>query len=139
MNPALLVHIQTHLDEDLSLDALSAQASLSPAHFQRTFRGLVGERRGLTGPALDRVANGAVFTGRLALESGLIDEIGGEPEAVAWLESQDATLDGLPVRDWEVERDRPFWSRVLGGIASTGGILGEISLRAGPKLYSLGP
>jgi protease-4 len=103
------------------------------------FRGLVGERRGLAGPALDRVANGAVFTGRLALENGLIDEIGGEPEAVAWLESQDATLDGLPVRDWEVERDRPFWSRVLGGIASTGGILGEISLLSGPKLYSIGP
>jgi AraC family transcriptional regulator len=43
MSPALLVHIQAHLDEDLSLDALSAQASLSPAHFQRTFRALVGE------------------------------------------------------------------------------------------------
>ena len=43
MNPALLVHIQAHLDEDLSLDVLSAKVSLSPAHFQRTFRALVGE------------------------------------------------------------------------------------------------
>jgi AraC family transcriptional regulator len=43
MSPAILVHIQAHLDEDLSLDALSALASLSPAHFQRTFRALVGE------------------------------------------------------------------------------------------------
>lgn len=43
MSPALLVHIQAHLDEDLSLDTLSAKASLSPAHFQRTFRALVGE------------------------------------------------------------------------------------------------
>jgi AraC family transcriptional regulator len=43
MNPALLVHIQAHLDEDLSLDVLSAKASLSPAHFQRTFQALVGE------------------------------------------------------------------------------------------------
>lgn len=43
MNPALLVHIQAHLDEDLSLNALSAKASLSPAHFQRTFQALVGE------------------------------------------------------------------------------------------------
>jgi protease-4 len=103
------------------------------------FRGLVGERRGLAGPALDRVANGAVFTGRLALEHGLVDEIGGEPEAVAWLESRDAALDGLPVRDWEVERDRPLWSRVVGGITSTGRILGEISLSSGPKLYSIGP
>jgi AraC family transcriptional regulator len=38
MTPALLVHIQAHLDEDLSLDVLSARASLSPAHFQRAFR-----------------------------------------------------------------------------------------------------
>jgi hypothetical protein len=29
MSPALLVYIQAHLDEDLSLDVLSAQASLS--------------------------------------------------------------------------------------------------------------
>jgi AraC family transcriptional regulator len=43
MSPALLVHIQAHLDEDLSLEALSAKASLSPAHFQRTFQALVGE------------------------------------------------------------------------------------------------
>ena len=27
MSPALLVHIQAHLDEDLSLDVLSAKAS----------------------------------------------------------------------------------------------------------------
>ena len=103
------------------------------------FRGLVGERRGLAGPALDRVATGAVFTGRLALDNGLIDEIGGEPEAIAWLELRDAALGGLPVRDWEVEEDRPLWTRLVSGMASTGGILGEISLSTGPKLYSIGP
>ncbi len=70
------------------------------------FRGLVAERRGLEGAALDAVANGAVFTGRLALDNGLVDEIGGEPEGIAWLESRDPSLDGLPVRDWEVERDK---------------------------------
>jgi AraC family transcriptional regulator len=43
MNPALLVHIQAHLDEDLTLAVLSAKASLSPAHFQRTFQALIGE------------------------------------------------------------------------------------------------
>jgi protease IV len=103
------------------------------------FRGLVGERRGLEGAALDGVANGAVFTGRLAVENGLIDEIGGEPEAIAWLESREAALGDLPVRDWEVEDERPFWTRLVAGVASTGGILGEISLLGGPKLYSLGP
>jgi AraC family transcriptional regulator len=43
VNPALLVHIQAHLDEDLSLGALSARAALSPAHFQRAFQALIGE------------------------------------------------------------------------------------------------
>jgi protease-4 len=103
------------------------------------FRGLVGERRGLAGQQLDAVANGGIFTGRLALESGLIDEIGGEPEALAWLESRDGSLAALPVRDWEVEREEPLAARLLGEIAPTGGILGEISLRTAPKLYSIGP
>jgi protease IV len=101
------------------------------------FRGLVADRRGLEGAALDRVANGAVFTGRLALDNGLVDEIGGEPEGIAWLESRDPSVDGLPVRDWEVERDKSLVGSILGSVGSSSGILGEISLRAAPKLYSL--
>ena len=86
------------------------------------------------------MANGAVFTGRLALASGLVDEIGGEPEALAWLELRDAALADLPVRDWEVEREGPLARLDLSArSASSGGILGEISLGAAPKLYSLGP
>jgi protease-4 len=103
------------------------------------FRDLVGERRGLDGPALDAVANGGVFTGRLALENGLIDEIGGERAALDWLESREAGLGDLPVRDWTVERPETLMGRFLGRIGSSGGILGEISLRGGPKLYSLAP
>jgi protease-4 len=103
------------------------------------FRGLVAERRDLDGPDLDAVTNGAVFTGRIALSNGLIDEIGGEPEAIAWLESRDASLSDLPVRDWVVEREEPLLTRLLGAFAPTGGILGEISLRSAPKLYSIGP
>jgi protease-4 len=103
------------------------------------FRDLVGERRGLEGAPLDAVANGQVFTGRIALENGLIDAIGGEPEALAWLESRNTALTGLPVRDWAVERDETLLARLLGKISATGGILGEISLRTAPKLYSIGP
>lgn len=103
------------------------------------FRDLVGERRGLSGAGLDAVANGGVFTGRLALANGLVDEIGGEPEALAWLESRNAGIGGLPVREWKVERQGTLGERILGGMASTGGILGEISRWSGPKLYSIGP
>jgi protease IV len=103
------------------------------------FRGLVAERRGLGEPALGRVANGGVFTGRIALDHGLVDAIGGEAEARDWLESQVAGLGDLPVRDWEVEPDRSLVGRLVGSSGSSGGILGEISRFAGPKLYSLGP
>ena len=109
------------------------------AESYRWFRGLVGERRAIDGAALDAVANGGVFTGRLALENGLIDEIGGEPEALAWLESREAGLARLPVREWEVEREGPLGERILSQIVPTGGILGEISRWTGPKLYSIGP
>lgn len=101
------------------------------------FRGLVGERRGLSGAALDAVATGEVFTGRMALANGLVDEIGGEPEALAWLESREPGLSGLNVEVREVVRDESLVSRWLGISGASGGILGEISARTGVKLYSL--
>lgn len=39
----VLVHIQRHLDDDLSLDELARVANFSPYHFHRVFRGMVGE------------------------------------------------------------------------------------------------
>jgi AraC family transcriptional regulator len=39
----VLVHIQDHLDEAISLEELAAVAHFSPYHFHRIFRGLVGE------------------------------------------------------------------------------------------------
>ena len=38
-----LVHIQTHLDGELSLEALAERAGFSPFHFHRTFTQFVGE------------------------------------------------------------------------------------------------
>jgi AraC family transcriptional regulator len=39
----LLVHIQAHLEDDLSLAALSRKAGLSPFHLQRRFKAAIGE------------------------------------------------------------------------------------------------
>jgi len=119
--------------------AARAREEALVAESYQWFRGLVAERRALDGAALDAVSNGAVFTGRLAAENGLIDAIGGEPEARDWLESQDAKLRDLRVRDWGLEEDAPFLGRLVGRIPSTGRILGEISAFGVPKLYSLGP
>lgn len=39
----LLVYLQAHLEEDLSLAALSRQAGLSPSHLHQLFKAVVGE------------------------------------------------------------------------------------------------
>ncbi len=64
------------------------------------FVGLVAERRKLS---LDRVkilADGRVYTGRQAAAVKLIDEIGGEDRAVAWLESEKKIAANTAVLDW---------------------------------------
>ena len=38
-----LVHIQAHLDQDLSLDALASHVGLSKYHFHELFQGATGE------------------------------------------------------------------------------------------------
>lgn len=67
------------------------------------FRGLVADRRGLRGPALDAVADGRVLTGRMAMDAGLVDAIGGEDVAIAWLEGEAGVAADLPVRDARTE------------------------------------
>jgi protease-4 len=69
------------------------------------FRGLVKDRRQLDDAALDRVADGRVFTGRQGVALKLIDEIGDEKTAVAWLASAKNVDPKTPVRDYRL-RDR---------------------------------
>src|SRR6476659_854958 len=66
------------------------------------FRGLVKERRGMDDPSLEKVADGRVFTGRQAIELKLIDQLGDEKTAVAWLVSEKKIKSGLPVRDYKL-------------------------------------
>jgi protease IV len=66
------------------------------------FRGLVKERRRIDGEALGRVADGRVFTGRQAIDLKLVDELGDERSAVAWLVKERGIDPATPVRDWRV-------------------------------------
>ncbi|MSP43870.1 MAG: signal peptide peptidase SppA, partial [Alphaproteobacteria bacterium] len=61
------------------------------------FVGLVAERRNLTLERARELADGRVFSGRLALEARLIDEIGGMPEARQWLDKRKAVPEKLPL------------------------------------------
>jgi protease-4 len=66
------------------------------------FRGLVKERRGMDDGLLEKVADGRVFTGRQAIELKLVDQIGDEKAAVAWLVAQKGVKADLPVRDYKL-------------------------------------
>lgn len=64
------------------------------------FKRLVRERRKLAEAEVDVVSDGRVHTGRQAAALRLVDEIGGEPEAIAWLEREKGIAKNLRVRDW---------------------------------------
>ena len=66
------------------------------------FRGLVKERRGMDDALLEKVSDGRVFTGRQAVELKLIDQLGDEKTAVAWLVAQKGVKADLPVRDYKL-------------------------------------
>ena len=63
----------------------------------RWFVDLVAERRNLTPERARELSDGRVYSGRLALEAKLIDQIGGMPEARAWLEKEKDISGKLPV------------------------------------------
>ncbi|MCC3246021.1 signal peptide peptidase SppA [Methylocystis sp. WRRC1] len=65
------------------------------------FKNLVKERRNLSDEELAKVSDGRVFTARQGLPLKLVDMIGGEREAVAWLETNKNIAKDLPVRDWK--------------------------------------
>jgi protease-4 len=69
------------------------------------FKGLVQKRRNLDEGALARVSDGRVFTGRQGLALKLVDELGGEQAAIAWLAREKKIDPATPVREFRL-RDR---------------------------------
>src|SRR6204780_3259029 len=67
------------------------------------FRGLVKERRGMDDELLQKVADGRGFPGHQAVDLKLIDQLGDEKTAVAWLVAQKNVKSGLPVRDYKLQ------------------------------------
>jgi protease IV len=67
------------------------------------FRDLVKSRRGMNDEQLEKIADGRVFTGRQGVELKLVDELGDEKAAVAWLVEQKNVKKDLPVRDYKLE------------------------------------
>ena len=86
--------------EPTSEAARAALSSLVSDSFA-WFKDLVKTRRSLDDAELAKVADGRVFTGRQGLPLKLADQLGGEREAVAWLETTKGVAKNLPIRDWK--------------------------------------
>ena len=85
------------------------------------FKGLVKTRRGLTGEELAVVADGRVFSGRQGVGLKLVDEVGSEREAVAWLVRERGVARDLPVTEYRRRTGLEEFGLpgVLAGAAST--------------------
>ena len=92
-------------------DAGRSAAEEMVAESQRWFLNLVRTRRGIETKSVPGLEQGRVFSGRDALNHKLIDQIGGEPEVVKYLEDQRSVPKGLKIVDWKVSRDTS-WSFV---------------------------
>jgi len=94
------------------------------------FKGLVQSRRHLNDDQLAAIDDGRVFTGRQGIDNKLVDELGNEKTALAWLGKEKSVNTDLPVRDYQLHdrfSDLPFLHAAavatlnaigLGGLAS---------------------
>jgi len=79
------------------------------------FTDLVKERRQLSAPQMTLISDGRVFTGRQALSAKLVDKLGGEDEAIDWLNAEHKINKKMKVVEWE-----PAPAPVTGGLGLFG-------------------
>jgi protease IV len=113
-------------------EATAAMAALVSDTFA-WFKNLVRERRHLDDAELAKVADGRVFAGSQALNLKLIDGIGGESEALAWLKSDKGIDTNLPIRNWTATGRG--WLQRLTGQAMMGA-LSELGLADASHILS---
>jgi protease-4 len=73
------------------------------------FVAMVATARRLPEERVRALADGGVLTGRQAVAAGLVDAIGGEREARAWLAAERGVAASLPVRDATPRRRAEEW------------------------------
>src|SRR3984885_2702447 len=88
------------------------------------FKNLVQDRRHLSDSELQTVSDGRVFTGHQAIDLKLIDELGDEQAALAWLAKEKNVDAKLPVRDYELRSrfsDLPFLHAAAAAVLEAAG------------------
>lgn len=117
-------------------EALAARQDLIDDGFA-WFRGLVAERRGLDGLALDRVTDGRVFSGAQAVDLGLIDALGDQEDATNWLAEEREIDPDLPVLEYKTSDDAVPWPLNLFGFSPDTFLQPSRFIDGAPRLYAL--
>jgi protease IV len=106
------------IDEPMSPEVRASLQSLVDDSFS-WFVDIVAERRGMTRAEVLPLADGRIVTGNQGIAARLVDEVGGEAEAIAWLEANKSVKADLPVLTWYPNRQPGFldWGKWLGGQA----------------------
>jgi protease-4 len=73
------------------------------------FIDMVVKGRDMKPEKVRKLADGRVYTGRMALKNGLIDAIGGERQAKNWLAKEKKIKKSLPIRDIRIRREVEDW------------------------------
>jgi protease IV len=114
-------------------EAGKATAEQMVAESQKWFVGLVASRRNIDTRSVSGLEQGRIFSGREALSHKMIDEIGGETEAVQWLVEKRNVPKGLKVVDWKPKHGSD-WNLVGASAAVIGYLFGD---RLGSELAQL--
>jgi protease IV len=124
-------------------DALAVTSEMVSDGFD-WFNKLVESRRGIKIEKVPGLKEGRIFSGRQAKELKLVDEIGGEPEVLSWLDKTRGVSADLKVVDWKPKPANTwglsaFSSEVARSIALGGALgLGEVlTSKNGISLLSL--
>jgi protease-4 len=97
------------LDEPMVGEVRASLQGLVDDSFQ-WFVDIVAERRGIPRPDTLALSDGRILTGRQALTDKLIDAIGGESDALAWLTTDKSVKADLPVVDYFPLPDNAWFS-----------------------------
>lgn len=87
--------------------------------FYAFFKDIVVRERKLNVKQVAAIDDGRVFTGRQALEIGLIDALGGEREALEWLEKEHQISAKTKVKTFEPKRPKDNLLTRIGGTADS--------------------
>ncbi len=87
------------------------------------FVDIVSERRQMPRDQVLKFADGRLFTGRQALESRLIDAIGGEDEAVDWLVANKNIAKDLPIKDLTLYKEEKMYEKLIAPLGKVNVIL----------------